>query len=836
MVVQHNIPGMNTKRVYSKNSSKLAKSLEKLSSGYAINRAGDNAAGLAVSEKMRSQIVGIKQAVRNCSDGISLIQTFEGALNETVTIVKRMKSLAVQSANGTYENDVDRTAIEVEYRSLCDEVSQIADTDFNGIIMLNGREMADKFTFLTEHGIEWLTPSEIEFPEDSFVSTFRDVPGFPEIEMSIELLPEAKAKLTDDKELMLAFEKLNEASVRSFYNKGIPEFSLEGLAPEDMGKFSIETTGSSAIISTYTSKSGKVDIALVECTELPHYASTSAMGMWSLNQSVASGSYAQLSNKDPDGNAINTSYNLDEWTETYVNSSTASRDQRQKYLDWIRDTPTGNNAKAILIPDEEFDEDTNPLKFTWSVDGKEYENAVDENGKPTSKSGVTVPVYPAGYSNGPQLYFTNLKFNHDDEDMKSGAELHLTTYNRSGVASGSWDGRTATGGSATFRTNTKYLNIWLDHGSTTVTLTYDKDSNTWSDNFGGTGSWGDYGLTSKYYNYTQSQINSNPNYKRQEEQNLYHFYEDDGKLPDNFTLSIYVTCPSYRSYSSNGDVYRPNYSHNDKSHYWTNTNIVDFRMDEYDPANPAAGGVDYEVAEHGAVFTYDGRTQEDGTVGVWRDENGNAVNLAEKGVYLPTNPDSREILTLHDGMSITVNNPTMVGEDYIQADIRLFDKDRSVNAFRRIYDNITYADGLVLQTGARTKDSVDFTFSYSSSGIGDLIPDLNCTAKGLGIDRLTLQTQEEANFAVDRLDHALNKVSMIRSTFGAAQNRLEHKIDNLNNTIENFTLAESRIRDTDMAQEMMEFTKDQILSQASEAMLAQANSLPQQVMSIIGES
>lgn len=147
--------------------------------------------------------------------------------------------------------------------------------------------------------------------------------------------------------------------------------------------------------------------------------------------------------------------------------------------------------------------------------------------------------------------------------------------------------------------------------------------------------------------------------------------------------------------------------------------------------------------------------------------------------------------------------------------------------------NLTYTDSLILQAGARTKDSVKFTFAYTAHGIGDLTADLDCTAKGLGMDTLTLSAQESANLAIDRLDHALCKVSMIRSTFGAAQNRLEYKIDNLCNTAENLTAAESRIRDTDMAREMTEFTKNQIITQSSQAMLAQANMLPQQAMSLI---
>lgn len=142
MVVQHNMSAINANRYFGMNNSKLSGSLEKLSSGYQINRAGDNAAGLAVSEKMRAQIGGLTQATTNAQDGISMIQTFEGALTETDAILQRMRSLAVQSANGTYDDSVDRAALQLEFDQLNDELDNIADTDFNGVIVLNGGTMS----------------------------------------------------------------------------------------------------------------------------------------------------------------------------------------------------------------------------------------------------------------------------------------------------------------------------------------------------------------------------------------------------------------------------------------------------------------------------------------------------------------------------------------------------------------------------------------------------------------------------------------------------------------------------------------------------------------------
>lgn len=139
MVVQHNLNAINANNKMNINVSGTKKATEKLSSGYQINRAGDNAAGLAISEKMRSQIRGLSQATKNANDGISLIQTAEGGLNETHSILQRMRELAVQSANGTYQDDTNREAIQLEVDALKSEIDRIASsTEYNGIKLLDG--------------------------------------------------------------------------------------------------------------------------------------------------------------------------------------------------------------------------------------------------------------------------------------------------------------------------------------------------------------------------------------------------------------------------------------------------------------------------------------------------------------------------------------------------------------------------------------------------------------------------------------------------------------------------------------------------------------------------
>ena len=139
MRIQHNIMAMNAYRNYANNTSALSKNLEKLSSGYKINRAGDDAAGLAISEKMRAQITGLDKAQDNAKDGISLVQTAEGALTEVHDMLNRMYELAEQSANGTFEDGTDRKQLQKEVDQLKSEINRIADSaNFNGIKLLDG--------------------------------------------------------------------------------------------------------------------------------------------------------------------------------------------------------------------------------------------------------------------------------------------------------------------------------------------------------------------------------------------------------------------------------------------------------------------------------------------------------------------------------------------------------------------------------------------------------------------------------------------------------------------------------------------------------------------------
>ena len=175
MIINHNMNALNAHRNMGVNNTASGKSMEKLSSGLRINRAGDDAAGLAISEKMRGQIRGLEQSSRNASDGISMIQTAEGALNETTNILQRMRELAVQSANDTNTSD-DREQLQKEMTQLGEEIDRIANnTEFNTKKLLNGN--MGKATTAAEGTVKNTGNLKADVDQDVEFTDLKDVKG-----------------------------------------------------------------------------------------------------------------------------------------------------------------------------------------------------------------------------------------------------------------------------------------------------------------------------------------------------------------------------------------------------------------------------------------------------------------------------------------------------------------------------------------------------------------------------------------------------------------------------------------------------------------------------------
>ena len=241
MIINHNMNALNAHRNMNVNNTAAGKSMEKLSSGLRINRAGDDAAGLAISEKMRGQIRGLTQASRNSADGISMIQTAEGALNETTNILQRMRELAVQASNDTNTTS-DREEIQKEINALTEEVDRIANnTEFNTQKLLNGSKSGEAGDLVRE---------EVIAKEGRFEVTFADA-----IDANTQLIIDGKKVKFDttsaaDKDKIQ--QKLNDTfdKYTFTYDDQTKKLSIEQKIGEDKKAMSISRNGVEQTVTT----------------------------------------------------------------------------------------------------------------------------------------------------------------------------------------------------------------------------------------------------------------------------------------------------------------------------------------------------------------------------------------------------------------------------------------------------------------------------------------------------------------------------------------------------------------------------------------------------------
>ena len=699
MVVQHNLTAINANRYFGINNTKLSKSLEKLSSGYAINRAGDNAAGLAVSEKMRAQISGINQGVKNAQDGISMVQTFEGALTETDSILQRMRTLATQSANGTYQNDVDREAIQLEYDQLNDELNQIADTDFNGVVVLNGGTMAD--------GLEQVKGDFNYANKKQQVIDKATEEAQKSVDAASSALEKAKTALTEKNFDLSANGQAKEWNTvdDTAFNKAAADKLWAALGYTKADGTTADTSKTSSIDVTFKlGDDGKT--------------------------------WTAVSGKDNAGNSVDSAK-----LTAAITAATTAATTGKSGLGGVKFTVGDADVNAIFDATKAKAGDTITLTFTNADSAKKAptnvgfkDDSYDTTGL-TAGSVTTAPKASIGELTDADMTKTiadTVKALDGQKLTYTAAAGALTKIDLNGVEV------TAAGGPITLK----------DAAGNTLKDSDGKDIKVFAKNDNG--------------KITISTVNAAGT--------------GAGKK------IMEITAPALTATTTAGTF-----------NATLAVDVADYK-DAALKANVKAG----KDADLG--------TSNDAQEALAKAEADYANAVAEQGKL--NDFETAKAFLAKNGVSVSDSNDASTA-------------------------TLTYQKNITLQVGARTKDSVNFTFKYDSDGLGELAHDMDCSARGLRTDKLSLATQEDANKAIDKIDNALNKVSMVRGTFGAIQNRLEHKIDNLNVTSENLTSAESRIRDTNMAEEMMNFTKNQILSQASQSMLAQANQLPQGVLSLL---
>ena len=652
MRIQHNIMAMNAYRNYTNNVAAMKKNLEKLSSGYKINRAGDDAAGLAISEKMRAQITGLQTAQKNAKDGISLVQTAEGALTEVHDMLNRMVELATQSANGTYDNTTDRYQMQKEVNQLLEEIDRIADSsNFNGINLLDGTLGLNTDAFSVSAGDAYTAAVGAATPA-------------------------------------AALGTVHGGAGASFVN---PSFTVDlkdlKISHATNGKATITVAGQT-LTSASLGAAGTVGAATVASKIAAAYTGTNA------SHTVTIGGL--------------------DFKVTAAGSK----------LTFTHCTATGATATAITASKADA--------FNAAI------------------KGATVQVTGAKDDTAYDHAIQDLKL---AQAEKSGG-LFGADWDLSGVVA---DGNSIVIGSRTFTFKMTAANSTIT-GSNTVKI-------------------------------------------------------DNRK----FTTASQQTAEAIRLLSAKSDA-KIHISAKDG-----NTIHVDMAGTAAQTANAST------VEKFKNLFKVKTTAQDEKlastklTIDEGKLKEGNVISIGDKKfVYKGSGSngftDAADLATKLNDAGYTTTVSTVSGKKVLN----IQGKQAAGVEAKDVAAPTILGKGLTLQIGDTSEE-----WNQLNVAVQDM------HAANLGIGNLKIDTEEAAQAAINKIKTAINTVSDVRGTLGATQNRLDHTINNLSVMTENIQDAESTIRDTDVAEEMMAYTKNNILIQSAQAMLAQANQVPQGVLQLL---
>lgn len=718
MIIQHNISALNAYNKLSGNNKALAANLQKLSSGYKINKAGDDAAGLAVSEKMRAQITSLEVAQKNSLDGISLVQTAEGALTEVHSMLNRMVELANQAANGTYD-DSNRQKLQAEMDQLKSEMDRISDaTNFNGIKLLDG-SMTSEATKSTST----VTGKDFPIPDVGTVLgtdtiVHKNGTEAKKTEFAIDFANYANKDAAAGDKLTVEFggtsielehgtngvdltsaDSIADAVATALKTGGAKVTDpVNGNANVTFADFTVEADGNKVTFKQTNEPTDATEVVDPDMEVKLIYVATGATAgaaptKTDLNTNTSAGV--------TEGTAvINGTFKIDFAGATVKAAGDGSIGAT---LDITLDS--GGQSTVIKIA---ADKNMTAEEIAAALDGKTIKwdptggGATDN----TTKWDITV--------NGTEVTFT-----------QKGPALTGTVLANTTVTLGTTAGKMGGGASGTY-------NI----GTTETVQGAAKADGKWAS--------------------TTFQLTAN-------------MVADGSKLT--IGKETYV-------FSNDPDV---ELAEGEK--------LVDLSKLK-DPTDLEEVGIALsEAAKGNELFTV-GVPDADGKITLHETKaNAEAFDGGTGGVDLST----KEKIEAQLSYTKTTVTPPKEG-----------------------------AKGLRLQIG----DTSD-TYNQLEVNIAD------CHVEALGLKDVDISTQDGAAAAVEKINDAIDYISTVRGNLGATQNRLEHTINNLEATTTNITEAESRIRDTDMAKEMMEYTKNNILVQASQAMLAQANQVPQGVLQLL---
>ena len=844
MIIQHNISALNAYNKLSGNNKALAANLQKLSSGYKINKAGDDAAGLAVSEKMRAQITSLEVAQKNSLDGISLVQTAEGALTEVHSMLNRMVELANQSANGTYD-DSNRQKLQAEVDQLKSEINRISDaTNFNGIKLLDG-SMTNEATFSMgeAQGVNILAEAAAGTDPVLGTNTIMHKQGTQAAkgEFTIDLANTRYAGAVDGDQLDIKVgdETFSLTHGDTIGNTKVDLSTTEGVAKALEAAINANANGKVSGDNFEVKASGN-SVKLVE----KEIGKAGKAGLKDLDMAV--------SVSDP--NEANTIKNLPKVTGTVKST--------------VTDGTAAAKAKIELdFTDVSIEKGDDGAKAKFSVAGKDYYIDVDDDmedtdivtalvttinkDKPTvaKTAGGTETLTATADATGKKITLeatNNAETAFTDAQKVVGliGSLKPPTITAPNTATATVvDGNTTTKATITYNMAGAELPEITD-GSTgnkavfTIAgqdfeIDIPKDGETDAETIAKalaeainakgltiTKGGNDFAFTASVAAGTK---------------NLVLTAKDDGATTivvgdAAMTIAGKAGTPSERGLQGTNNVGTTviQQGAEEAAGEWAST-AFDLTKDMI------ADGNKLKIGNETYVFS----VGKDSTVRAGKGE----VVVDLKDLDRENDPDFVDKAIDRLTKAAANNKMFTVGDDKKPGRVTLHEHKANANAFDagKGGTDLTTFENVQKQISFSVASKTESTGNSLRLQIGDTsdsynqleVNVANCSVEGLGIKDVDISTQDGAAAAVAAINDAIDYVSTVRGNLGATQNRLEHTINNLEATTTNITEAESRIRDTDMAKEMMAYTKNNILVQASQAMLAQANQVPQGVLQLL---
>jgi flagellin len=768
MRVYHNIPALFTYNALNGTNESLQKSINKLSTGLRINTAADDAAGLAISEKMRAQVRGLDMAVRNAQDGISMIQTAEGALNETHSILQRMRELAVQAANDTLTAN-DRQVIQLEIDQLKEEVDRIASTtQFNKKKLLDGTASvlwsADKLE--TKAFVRGSLRQVDQFgqkaaAEGNFKISINATPGQGQIQKSDVF------KIKHENVMM-------NVSVNTL--EGVNDVEIDGLPAGDykltLNRVDASAAGAASKVSHYGYNSLNVTVSSVAAN------ANILFEVVAVDTSAKQVTFRGVSYVlDKDGNLTN-----------YVDENIVVGTAGMTY--------NGLGVKLFLtgINSNNIADATEGDKLVYQVKA-----AVASSNIVATWTATINSDWPLGWTGTNEFEFA---FNKTGVDNKT---VHFRTF---------------------------YLN-------TTNGVIYEGDI---SARFGSLASLltGETVTGASFTAAYVGQVAANDVMLR----DLDRFWDANGRflLEDPQTITLIqgdgtkASITLYATDTIRNVQEKLNAAIRDQlgQGQYVSSNADKFvtYVSEDDEASNTPEAVAGTFVIRSVIAGTNGEISFAGDEDVIKALSLSVIQESKENEFRVSAQDAHSGATVASNVKVTGN--LLIGIVHPNVDVEfdpMADIAVSWNANTRQFE--LAAESGTYETSLHLADN-STVFQIGANESEDMGVDIgDMSARSLGIHRVLVTDRDSAARSITIIDSALDRVSSQRAKLGAYQNRLEHTINNLNTASQNLTAAESRIRDLDMAKEMMNFTKLQILMQAGNAMLAQANTLPQAVLQLL---